>query len=169
MSTTIIIIYVILAACLVLPIYLFNKNSKNNTSKAHKAHLLEIKNHNLELKDQEEWHNLIIGIDTNQNKLLYSKTTMNTNDTTVISLSEIKHCKIVKSVRPINRKGKKENILEKLALEFVYSKNNLPNILLEFYDVNGDFREDFEMKRAEKWAGKVNTQLAALSKSTMVA
>jgi hypothetical protein len=169
MNTAIIFISAIIAFCLFFPVYYFYKNGKSRTSRMEKLHLQEAAKYNLNLKETENWADCFIGIDPDQNTVLFIKTTSNENHTTVIKLKDVKHCNVIKKVKPIKTKNKTENLLEKVALEFIYFGNNRPNVTLEFYDSDGDYREDYEIKRAEKWSALIYTQLATLVKASKVA
>jgi hypothetical protein len=169
MSTSIIIVSVIIAFCLFFPIYLFSKIGKSNTRNMLKKHLLEAAKYNLTLIEKEHWGNSFIGIDPNQNSVLFIKTIPKEDHSMVIPLIEIKKCNILKVVKPTKVVGKTENLLEKVTLEFVYFANNKPNLSLNFYDIDGDFREDFEMRRAEKWVNLINNQIHLLQKTAKVA
>ena len=169
MNTSIILISAIIAFCLFFPIYYFRKNGRSRTSKMEKLHLDEAAKHNLLLTEKENWGDSFIGIDPVQNAVLFIKTSLDANHATVIPLADIKHCNVIKKIKPIKTKGKTENLLERVALEFIYFSNTTPNITLEFYDSDGDYREDFEMKRAEKWSALIYTQLATLKKTAKVA
>jgi hypothetical protein len=134
-----------------------------------KMHLDEAAKHSLTLTEKENWADCFIGIDPIENAVLFIKTSLDANHATVIQLADVKHCNVIKKIKPIKNKGKTENLLDRVALEFIYFGNNKLNTTLEFYHSDGDYREDFEMKRAEKWHTLVNKQLAALRSPAKVA
>lgn len=146
MSTTII---VTLLFC-ILPYLWFIFLGKTNTKKTAKLFKDAIKKENLSFSVKEQWHSNLIGIDKSGSFLLFLKLNSPAEDFLKIDLSEVQSCQINVKSREFIKEKKRETVLQSLDLELTFLTERDP-ILLNFYDNNIDFQENFELKRAEKW------------------
>ena len=150
----------------VLPFVWFMLMGKNTTRKNGKLFKNVIKEENASFNVKEQWNNNFIGIDESKNVLMFIK--LNNQETPFlrIDLNDIKSCQINKKTRDLKKDKKMESELQSVDLEFTYlTKKEM--IVLNFYDINDEFSEDLEMKRAEKWQAliKETQQKKILNKS----
>jgi len=148
MKISLIIISTLLTFSVFFPLFLFIYNGFKNTSNI--KHRIEslIKNNGIIYTTKETWHHNFIGISNDNTKLTYVH--FNTDEPKIgtIDLTEIKECHILKS-----QVKEKEKIirLKNLDLEFIYKASNKPNVIINFFNLDEDLSEDYELKRVEKW------------------
>ncbi|MEB8327900.1 hypothetical protein OO009_00910 [Flavobacteriaceae bacterium KMM 6897] len=116
-----------------------------------KSFKLELGKNNIILTEQENWGNTFIGIDKEQKKILYMKFLEAQPTIHLIELSKIQACEIDSKVATVKTKIKKETILQKLNLKITFLNAKNVEAILNFYDAEEIYAEDFEMARAEKW------------------
>jgi len=130
------------------PLFLFIYNGFKNTSNI--KHRIEslIKNNGIIYTTKETWHHNFIGISNDNTKLTYVHFNTDEPKISTIDLTEIKECHILKS-----QVKEKEKIirLKNLDLEFIYKASNKPNVIINFFNLDEDLSEDYELKRVEKW------------------
>lgn len=146
----------------VLPYIWFVFIAKNDAQKLKKIIADALKKENVSLSANEQWNKNLIGIDERKNLLLYTK--MNSHETPFlrIDLSELQSCRINIKSRDYKKDEKRETELQALDLELTFFTEKDP-IYLNFYDVNDDFAEFFEMKRIEKWQTLIQQKINSYS------
>lgn len=157
MNTQVNIITVIILIIIFLPIYLLNKTGNTYLKKLAKKLDAIALNNNLKLDQKEGWGNTCIGIDTAQQKLLY-KRGLETDDYIFIDLREIESCEYLKEATQKRVDKTIVNQLATLDLKLTLKKNKT-QMLLNFYDMDNGYIEDFEMKRIENWIKIINENL----------
>jgi len=140
-----------------LPIYLLNKTGNTYLKKLTKKLDAIAFNNKIKLNQKEGWGNTCIGIDTTQQKLLY-KRGLETDDYSFIDLRDIDSCEYLKEATQKRVDKAIVNRLATLDLKFTLKKNKA-QILLNFYDIDNGYSEDFEMKRIENWIKIINENL----------
>lgn len=85
----------------------------------------------------------------------------------LIDLNLVRDCKINTTYKKSTVKNHHEMILLKLDLEIHYFKSAKVEVL-NFFDIDCPYKEDYEMQRAEKWKGIINANRMKLQ-STVVA
>ena len=115
-----------------------------------------IKNNGIIYTTKETWHHNFIGISNDNTKLTYVHFNTDEPKISTIDLTEIKECHILKS-----QVKEKEKIirLKNLDLEFIYKASNKPNVIINFFNLDDDLSEDYELKRVEKWQQIIKTSL----------
>ena len=162
MNTQVAIITAIIFISIFLPIFLMIKSGNTDFNKTIKLfNSVAIKN-NLKLNQKEFWGNTFIGIDESQQILLYKKG-FDSDDFNIVNLSGINQCEILKNVSQKRIDKVVVNILDTIDLKLT-STTNKSSYLFNFYNIDNDYREDFEYKRAEKWAQIINNNLASVAK-----
>jgi hypothetical protein len=148
MKISLIIISTLLTFSVFFPLFLFIYNGFKNTSNI--KHRIEslIKNNGIIYTTKETWHHNFIGISNDNTKLTYVHFNTDEPKISTIDLTEIKECHILKS-----QVKEKEKIirLKNLDLEFIYKASNKPNVIINFFNLDEDLSEDYELKRVEKW------------------
>ena len=148
MKISLIIISTLLTFSVFFPLFLFIYNGFKNTSNI--KHRIEslIKNNGIIYTAKETWHHNFIGISNDNTKLTYVHFNTDEPKISTIDLTEIKECHILKS-----QVKEKEKVirLKNLDLEFIYKASNKPNVIINFFNLDEDLSEDYELKRVEKW------------------
>ncbi|MGB5274366.1 MAG: hypothetical protein WBN39_09965 [Flavobacteriaceae bacterium] len=161
MNTSLLIISVILVSSVFLPFFLIDRTGKSAAGHRKKQIKMAIAKDHLALTEQEIWGNSFIGIDQQQKKLLFMKVEDKDQLEKLIDLNNIKDCKITTAHKKSTVKNHKEMLLLKLDLEIHSLKGNSIEIL-NFYDIDGPYKEDYEMIRAEKWKAIINAHVVKL-------
>ena len=148
MKISLILISTLLILSVFFPLFLFIYNGFKNTSNI--KHRIEslLKNNGIIYATKETWHHNFIGISNDNTKLTYVHFNTEQPKISTIDLTEIKECHILKS-----QVKEKEKIirLKNLDLEFIYKASNKPNVIINFFNLDEDLSEDYELKRVEKW------------------
>ena len=156
MKISLIIISTLLTFSVFFPLFLFIYNGFKNTSNIkHRIEAL-IKNNGIIYTTKETWHHNFIGISNDNTKLTYVHFNTDEPKISTIDLTEIKECHILKS-----QVKEKEKIirLKNLDLEFIYKASNKPNVIINFFNLDEDLSEDYELQRIEKWQQIIKTSL----------
>jgi hypothetical protein len=156
MKISLIIISILLTFSVFFPLFLFIYNGFKNTSNI--KHRIEslLKNNGIIYTTKETWHHNFIGISNDNTKLTYVHFNTDEPKISTIDLTEIKECHILKS-----QVKEKEKIirLKNLDLEFIYKASNKPNEIVNFFNLDEDLSEDYELQRIEKWQQIIKTSL----------
>lgn len=154
-------IIIITTLCCVLPYLWFviiERNSANNLKKQIKK---AVNKENLLINTKEQWGNHFIGIDDTQNTLLFLIANSLKAPLLKINLQDVKSCQIIKKSRNYKKDKKTETELQSLDLEISFYTEKEP-LMLNFYDMNYEFVENFEMKRIEKWHSLIQQKIMNL-------
>ncbi|MEJ1223190.1 hypothetical protein [Sediminicola sp. 1XM1-17] len=151
MDLGLVIISVILVASVFVPFFIIDFSGKSGIKQMRKLFKMEVVNHNLKLTEEENWGNTFIGLDKEQKKLIFMKVLGTEPLIHVIDLSKVMACEIDSKVNTVKTKTKRETILQKLNLKITAIESNNAEVILNFYDAEGIYGEDFEFARAEKW------------------
>ena len=151
MELELVIISLVLVASVFVPFFILDFSGKSEIAHMKKLFKLELVKNNLKLTEQENWGNSFIGVDREQKKMLFIKFLEVEPIIHLIDLSKIQACEIDSKIGSVKTKVKKENILQQLNLKISPIDSRNPEVILNFYDWEGIYGEDFEMARAEKW------------------
>lgn len=154
-------IILITTLCCVLPYLWFVIIARNGTNKLKKQINNAVKKENLLFRTKEQWSNHFIGVDDVQNTLLFLSANSLKTPYLKISLQDVKSCQIIKKSRNYKKEMKTETELQSLDLEISFYSNKEP-FMLNFYDMNDEFAENFEMKRIEKWQALIQQKILSL-------
>lgn len=147
MKTSLIIISTLLVLSVFVPFLLFIFNGTKQTSKIKKQVKALTKNNGFNYKHQEIWRKNFIGI-SDKDSLAYIHFKDDKPFTVETKLSEIESSQIIKE-HASSKNGKSH--LKRLGIELNFKQRTKPNEFLEFFDVDKDVSEDFEIQRIEKW------------------
>lgn len=145
-SISVVIIFTILSV--VLPYLWFVLIGNNNSKKNEKLFKDAITRENVSFNTKEKWNNNFIGIDESKNILMFIKLINQEATSLKIDLNQLKSCQINRKTRDYKKEKKIETELQSLDLELILKSDT---ITLHFYNINDQFLEDLELKRAEKW------------------
>ncbi len=161
MKTSLIIISALLVLSVFVPFFLFIYNSSKQSSKIKKQVKSITGSNNLNYSQYDIWHKNFIGI-TNNQSVTYANFKNSTPILVQANFIDIESCNIIKEYAA----GKnKKNHLKRLGLELVYKQQTKPHAFFEFFDVDEDVTEDFEMQRIEKWQTLIKQHIATAHNS----
>ncbi len=148
MKTSLVILSIILIVSLFLPFLYFVLNGTRNTASTKKLINSALKDSGIIYRLKEIWRKNFIGISNDHKILTNIYFEMEKTIVTNINLAEIKQCFVIKNY---NYDKQKITGLKNLCLELSYKSSGKPNTIINFYDVDKDLSEDFELQRIEKW------------------
>jgi hypothetical protein len=123
---------------------------KTKTSKKGNLFKQLVKQESLTLTSTEQWNNNFIGVDETNKIVIFIKLLESENQINKVNLNDLVSSRINKVTRDFKKDKKMESELQSIDLELGF-RSKKPNLNLRFYDIEDNFSEDFEMKRAEKW------------------
>ncbi|WP_157941180.1 MULTISPECIES: hypothetical protein [Arenibacter] len=159
----------LLVLCTVLPFVILNKSGKGDLKIMSKEVKNLVTESKLKFNLKESWGNSFIGLDANNKMLVFSKVFDGVVALDNIDLNDVLNAKIVKKTHVVKSKNKKETVLEKLDLEISFLDEQKAHKILNFYDLDSIYMEDYELRRAEKWNAAINGTVATSFKSAKVA
>ena len=148
MKTSVIILSIILILSLFLPFFYFVLNGSRNTSSTKNLINSALKDSGIIYDLKEIWRKSFIGISNDHKILTNIYFEMEKPIITNINMAEIKQCFVIKNY---NYDKQKITGLKNLYLELSYKSSGKANSIINFYDVDNDLSEDFELQRIEKW------------------
>lgn len=152
----------------VMPFIWFTYIGRKASIKSKKTIKDLIKGQNLKFTEKEFWNHNFIGIDKDKKVLLFVKIKSPENEIIRIDLNDVKSCVIDKNTREIKREKKLEYELQQMNLE-IQLNSKLSSVTFNFYDIEDQLAEDFEMKRAEKWKHFIADNILRKNSNTIAA
>ncbi|WP_158285051.1 hypothetical protein [Arenibacter aquaticus] len=154
---------VLLVLVTVIPFLILNYSGKGEAKMLRKKADSLKKEFNLKFNLEENWGNSFIGLDTECNTLVFLKVFDGVVATEIIDLAAVDKSEIIKKDKVVRNAHGKEVVLEKLDLRIAFFDTGKPDKLLNFYDLEDVYLEDYELRRAEKWnAAIANTIVPSL-------
>ncbi|MDO7172293.1 hypothetical protein [Mariniflexile sp. AS56] len=149
MKISLIFLSTLLVLSVVIPFIIFIYNGSKNTVSIKKQAQALLANNGIDYSVKDVWRKKFMGISSDGATLTYVK--FNLEAPAVVSdidLKAIKQCHIIKN----EQKGSGKSLLLKaLSLELVYKTAGTPNLIINFFNLDDDLTEDFELQRIEKW------------------
>lgn len=161
MDISLVIVSLTLVGSVFVPYYFFILAGNSETKKIRAKYKAAIAKNNLNISQEETWGNSYIAIDTDQKKLFFMKIYETESIEQLVDLNKIKETKIIEIKKSIKTKNGVKDLLEKLDLEIFFV--NGERIILNFYDSNQIYSEDFELKRIEKWKAIVFSHIKTVN------
>lgn len=160
METSFIIISAILVALISVPFLLINSLGKSDTRKLRSYFKKIALKHNLTPTAKEGWGNSFIGIDNSQKKMIFLKMQETEVQEEIVNIYLAKGCEVRETKDVIRTNHTREAILTRvdLIISFGHGRESL---VLNFYDRESGYQEDYEHARAERWK-KIITEALAL-------
>ncbi len=156
MKISLIFISTLLTLSVFFPLFLFIYNGfKNSSNIKHKIEAL-LKNNGIVYGLKEVWHHNFIALSTDKTQITFVHYNSENPIINTIVLAEIKQCNILK-----NQTRQKDKVisLKNLDLEFVFKSSDKPNLIINFFNLDDDLSEDYEIKRIEKWHQIIKTSI----------
>ena len=163
------LVSVLLVLFTIVPFVILNKSGKGDLKIMNK----EIKNLVLQAKLKfdlkESWGNSFIGLDATNKTLIFAKVFDGVVSVDNIDLNEVLNVKVIKKTHLVKSNNKKESVLERMDLEISFLDDHREPKVLNFYDIESVYIEDYELRRAEKWNAAINGAVATSLKNARVA
>lgn len=164
MKTSLVIISTLLILSVLVPFAIFIFNSSKTSVRIKKQSQSLLKSNGIVYDTTEIWRNNFIGMSNDKKTLTYINFSKDIPALINISLEDIKQCNIV---RGFNTGSNNSQSLKNLELEFVSKSGTKSNTSINFFNIDEDLREDFEMPRIEKWQQLVKSALTEQSVNKM--
>jgi len=155
MKTSVLIISIILTTTLFIPFLYFMYKGIKNKSGAKKQINALLKDSGIVYSQKEFWRKNFIGLSTDKKIVTYIHFNEDKPIISTIPLEDLKNCNIIRSNE--NDKGAG---LKNLALEFIYKSAVKQHVSINFFNIDTDLNEDFEMKRIETWQALIKNAIA---------
>lgn len=169
MNTSTILISILLILAIFVPFFILNSSGKGGL-KAISKKIKEIaKEGHLKFDLKERWADSIIAIDRTKKILVFAKMVNDEAVVEKIDLEQVSKSAIQRKLLPEKSNTGNSNVLQRLDLEITFLGNEKKAKLLNFYDIDSSFTEDYEMQRAEKWNTVINEAVKSVSKEKKVA
>jgi len=156
MITGMTVLDILIVSAIFLPFIWLARIGKKPKRKLYKQFMDIAQKNGLHITEKEFWANAYIGIDCEKKELLFIRSEDGSLDKKLIDLSKVKECKVITSVENIRTKNTNQRILKKVDLQIYFTGKDTTMELLNFYDSNRIYSEDFEVKRAEEWKKTIN-------------
>lgn len=158
MKIDMIAISLIMVVCVFLPFFLFPIIGMLGKTKLVKQFEFQATKRGLHIAHSEHWNLNHLGIDKNQNKLLFVQQRDRDFLVEDIDLHLVASCHLLPETQQVKNNGRLEERLQRIDLEF-YMKQDGSRRLLSLYDYEHNYAQDLEMKHAENWHKIIQQQL----------
>jgi hypothetical protein len=157
-EATIIILGIV--AVITLPFLIFYVIKKRKEIKFLKHFKSLAQKEKLIISHKEFWdHSYAIAIDNKLKKLIYAKRMEGETAGTIIDLSEVEKCRIVRTNKTQPSLNGKDPLTDRLEMIFTFRNSEIPEKVLEFYE-NSDFMPNAaDSFHIEKWFNIINSNL----------
>ncbi len=149
----------ILITIVFLPFFYIAYLGKRQSKQRNKIFYREARKLGLHLDEQEQWGNTFLGLDRKRSKLIYMRDFPGELIRNVISLESISSCNVTIQQARQKTKGKVDFRLLKVDLELIHAAQPEKRTLLNFFDQEAVYAQDFETERAERWKERIRKML----------
>jgi hypothetical protein len=151
---------IVIALIILLPLILLQSTQKKQKRNTKKSFIEEALKNNLKITEPDFWGTYyVIALDEAANKLIYSKIIDAEHNVTVVDLSHVDSCEIVKTNRTFKNKTTSKIETDKIDLVIGYKIPGKQKDVLEFYNVDINFEMSNEIALLEKWQAKVKSRI----------
>lgn len=159
MKLDIILVDLVVVAMVVVPYLLFIKLGWDETQKLKQKFLEEVKKAGLDPVEIDSWNQNMIGLDMTKQKLILVQRQKGDFRVDLMDLKRVRTCGIkIKNAEIVMHK-KPETILQRIDLEFSVVDHE-EAMLLNLFDHDTTYTQDYELKHAEKWHFLINKCLS---------
>lgn len=141
----------ILIATVFLPFLYIAYLGKVQHKKINQLFDQEIRKFGYHFDEFEKWGNTFLGLDQKNALLVYMRYHSNLLVKQEISVTKIKECCVLVNEQETRKDQKIHTQLVKVNLSLKLIGEEQNPIILNFFDSDLNYREDHEVKRAEKW------------------
>lgn len=149
MKIDIIFVHFAVVAAVAIPYIIFVLIAARERRKLKNKFSKEAEQYGLKINEIDKWNSNLIGIDTTSQKILLVQRRKEVFSVHLIGLRNIKSSMLLHEEKTFRINKKNENILQKIDLEL--SMCNGEKQLINLYDSEQSYSQDYEMKNADKW------------------
>ena len=157
MKIDILYVHIAVVAAVFIPYILFIILAARERKNLRTKFFREAKKLQLKFDHIDTWNRNIIGLDKHQQKLLLLQQKKDSVLVQAIDLKNVKNVLILEKIGSVKINSKKEDILQRLDLELCFY--NAEPKLLNLFDSDEAYYQDYEMKNARKWCKILNDSL----------
>ena len=154
MKLDILIVDFALVAAVFLPYFLFILVSGKESGKLKNKFLEEAKKHQLTFYVKDRWNNNLVGLDKEKGKVLLVQKVKSGLTSEIIDLKQIRRCEILQEAQAVKIDQHKENVLQRLDLQLLLHNGTIK--IVNLYNSEESYVQDYEMKHAERWNRTIN-------------
>ena len=158
MKLDILIIDVALLALIFLPYFLLIFLNKVEGKSLKKRFFNQASQYNLKIVECDSWNSNIIGLDKEKSKILFVQKRRTGFVTEFIDLKQVRTCCILQDTQAVKIHKHVSNILQKIDLQLILHNGSLQ--IINLYNCEEAYSEDYEIKNAERWNRIINESLA---------
>ena len=162
MKTDFLTIAILLISCILLPFTLLVLNNLKDQKQLLKKFTSEANRQKLNIDLNEKWKHTVLGIDPFQKKLLFVQKRNTRFLIEVIDLQLVKDIKLNAVSLKSKKYKNKENILERIDLEFILDSDDRTKIL-NLFDSILDNYSVVEMSHARQWNTLIQNHLQKIA------
>lgn len=158
MKLDILVVDFALVAAVFLPYLLFILIGRKEENKLKNRFLEEAKKHQLRFEEKDAWNNNIMGLDKEKARILLVQKRRAGLFAEVIDLREVRSCELFTDVHILKIEQRTEEILLSLGLHLKMRNGTVQ--ILNLYNCEETYAQDYELKHAEKWRDIINKSVA---------
>jgi hypothetical protein len=159
MNVTTTIIGLFFLALFIVPIFIFSRQGKNKGKKYEKDFFSEVSINNLRISDKDFWKEHAIGIDTDQNKIIYIDWSGSEKVSYIFSLKDIKVFEPVPGFSEQHKRNFNLTKAPRLGLRFVFLESARAEINVTFHIAGLAQLNDEEIRLFKKWQSLISKKL----------
>ncbi|XMO87783.1 hypothetical protein AAFN75_05725 [Algibacter sp. AS12] len=145
---------ILVTLSVIIPFLIFVLKGLNTSTKKEVEKLT--KQNNLKYGYKEVWNNKFIGITEDNTILTYIHLKAEDKQHENVELSEIKNCELVTNYKSDKSKM---NQLIRLDLRLTYKLANKTELVINFFDTDEMYMENYEMNRVKNWKDLISNKL----------
>jgi len=158
MDSNSVMIGAIIALIIIIPLFIIQTSQKRQKNNSRKGFMEEASKHHLQVKTPDFWGTYYaMAMDETANKLIYSKIVEAEHQITIVNLSSVDSCEIVRTQRTFKNKTSTKIETDKIDLVVTYKSKNKD--VLEFYNVDVNFEMSNEIALLDKWNSIIKSKI----------
>lgn len=158
MKLDIIIVDLVLVAAVFLPYFLFVLIGRKEQNKLKSKFFEETENYQLHFNEVDKWNNNLLGLDKEKSMILLVQKRKTDFSTILVDLKPVRSCEVFQEVGSSRRNKRVENVLQSVCLKLnLYGGTTQ---IVNLYNCDETYCEDYELKHAEKWQRVINEIVA---------
>ncbi|MFV9549607.1 hypothetical protein [Algibacter sp. PT7-4] len=149
------VLAILVTLSIIVPFLIFIFKGFNTSTKKEVRKLAQQNGYKYDLK--EVWNNKFIGITENKNTLTYITVQSENNTFINLNLSEISNCEVLTKYQTGSNKV---SLLKQLDLKLSFKNTEKQDVLLNFFNTDETFMEDYELRRIKNWQDIITSNLS---------
>lgn len=159
MKLDIIVVEVILVALVLAPYVVFTWAGYKKSRQLKRKFSEEAKKYNFQPNEIGTWNRNMAGLDSLSRSFLLVQDYLEEIEVIYLDFKMFRKCSIIKSYETIKIREKEEEVLQNIYLELLSHSGEFK--IVNLYDSNRTYEQDYEVKNAEKWNLLINSCLSS--------